>query len=216
MLERLEAALERVIEGGLARLRHAGVQPLEIAQRLQTAMDDARLVGTAAPYVPNRYQVILSDQDLEALGGVADDVADQLGKHLEQYAREQGWACGASVRVQLAGGGERPGRVEIEHQFDETAPGARLVVMSGQAAESFVIGERAVIGREPDCEVCLVEPRVSRRHALIEWTYRGYQVHDLGSRNGTFVNGARIAEATLYEGDLLEVGLVGLRFALGK
>lgn len=216
MLERLEAALERVIEGGLARLSGAGVQPLEIAQRLQTAMEDSRLVGTGTPYVPNRYQVTLRDQDLDALAGIADDVADQLGQHLTQYAREQGWACGASVMVELAGGGDRAGRVEVEHQFEEAAPGARLLVMSGQEADGFRIRERAVIGREPDCEVCLTEPRVSRRHALIEWTYRGYQVRDLGSRNGTFVNGAQVDETTLCDGDLLEVGLVQLRFALGE
>ena len=216
LLEGLEADLERVIEGGLRRLSSAGVQPLEIAQRLQTAMEDARLVSTGAPYAPNRYQVILSDHDLEALAGVADDVADQLGQHLEQYAREQGWACGSGVTVKLVGGGDRPGRVEIEHEFDESAPGGRLAVRSGQEAERFLIGERAVIGREPDCEVCLAEPRVSRRHALIEWTYRGYRVRDLGSHNGTFVNGAQVDAAELSDGDLLEVGLVQLRFALGE
>jgi hypothetical protein len=212
LLERLEAALEQLIEGGLARLS-AGVQPMEIARRLQTAMSDAKLLGPLAPYVPNRYQVRLADRDYEVLAGVADDVAEQLGGHLEQYASEQGWAYGDGIRVELQSGGARQGRVEVAQQFDESPPGARLLVQSGEEGGSFTVGERAVIGRDPDCEISLTEARVSRRHAVVEWTYRGYLVRDLDSRNGTFVNGVQIEEAILGDGDLLEVGLVQLRLA---
>lgn len=62
------------------------------------------------------------------------------------------------------------------------------------------------IGRE-DCDVLLPDPEVSRNHARMTMASGRVVVEDLGSRNGTFVNGARIEGATaLSEGDLLVFG----------
>jgi len=78
----------------------------------------------------------------------------------------------------------------------------------------FEIGERVTIGRDPSCEVALTDPSVSRRHASIEWTYAGYVLRDLGSRNGTFVGGEPVGETTLIDGDLVQVGSAALRLAM--
>lgn len=165
------------------------------------------------PYVPNRYRVRLAERDLDHLGDVAPEVAVQIGRHLQRYAREQGWVWGDAVVVTIEGGGRRPGVIQVETAFDEQAPGARLVVEAGiSGGGEFQFGERALIGREPGCEVELVEAAVSRRHAEIRWTYAGYLLRDLGSRNGTFVNSTEIEETLLTDGDLIEVGLVQMRF----
>ncbi len=175
-------------------------------------MAEGKLLGMDVPYVPNRFTVRLADEDLANLGEVRDEVAEQIGRHLAEYAREQGWAYGDAVLVTLEGGG-RVGRMAVERGLDEDAPGARLLLVAGQAGpQSFEIGERAVIGRDAGCEIVLAEPAVSRRHAEIEWTYRGYVLRDLGSRNGTFLNSDEVSEALLADGDLIEVGLVQLRF----
>lgn len=213
LLRRLESALERAIDGGLARVTGGGVHPLEIARRLQAEMAEGKLLGTDVPWVPNRYVVRLADDDLEDLGDVAGEVAAQIARHLEDYAAEQGWACGNGVVVRLAGGGS-PGRIEVERAFEETASPARLVIEAGQeGGGSFDIAGYAMIGRDAGCDVRLTEPTVSRRHAELRWTYAGYVVRDLGSSNGTFVNGVEIKEdAPVGDGDLVEVGLVQLRF----
>jgi len=211
-LRRVEDALASVIDGGLARLDGSGVHPLEIARRLQTEMTESRLLGMEMPYVPNRYTVRLGDRDVATMGELADEIGEQIARQLEDHAAEQGWAFGDAVRVWIEGGG-RDGRIAVTHTLDESAPGARLQVMAGQpGGESFEVGQRAVIGRDPDCEVILQEAAVSRRHAEIDWTYLGYVVRDLGSSNGTFVNAAEVGEAVLQEGDLIEVGLVQMRF----
>lgn len=215
MLRRVEEALERIIDGGLARLSGARVHPLEIARRLQAHMEDAKLIGTDAPYVPNRYRVRLHEEDLRAWAGVAEDVAEQIAQHLQQYAAEQGWAYGSGVQVVLEAGGAQRGLIEIEHQFDHTPPQARFVLEQGEPRGAvYVLGERATIGRDLDCEVRLADPAVSRRHASLEWSYAGYALRDLDSRNGTWVNGVPVKYALLVAGDLVHVGTSELRLEI--
>ncbi|MFI5307587.1 MAG: sigma 54-interacting transcriptional regulator, partial [Polyangiales bacterium] len=89
-----------------------------------------------------------------------------------------------------------------------------LVVHSperGQVGYSRALAtEPIVIGREPTAQPCLVlrHGQVSRGHARIEPSADGgrYRICDLGSRNGTFVNGRRVAESELRDGDVIRIG----------
>jgi pSer/pThr/pTyr-binding forkhead associated (FHA) protein len=77
---------------------------------------------------------------------------------------------------------------------------ARLRVVSGPAAGRTVdIEEEIVIGRE-DTDLEIDDPELSRRHAVVRRFANRLQVEDLGSTNGTFVDGTRIAEPTLLGG----------------
>ena len=89
---------------------------------------------------------------------------------------------------------------------------ARLTIVGGLSAQSFDFTGEAVLGRGGDCQVCLDEAAISRRHARVHWTYPGYVVEDLGSINGTFVNGEMVERRLLHGGEVIEVGLVQLRF----
>ncbi|TAK11280.1 MAG: FHA domain-containing protein [Anaerolineae bacterium] len=76
--------------------------------------------------------------------------------------------------------------------------------------QRWVIRESLVIGRDPDCDVIVTTPdkQVSRRHAQITVTAKGLTVEDLGSKNGTHVNGQRIEGPTiLQDGDTVQVAL---------
>ena len=70
-----------------------------------------------------------------------------------------------------------------------------------------------VIGRSPDCDVVIRNATVSRRHAEIRHEDDGWIVEDLGSKNGTGVNGVPVdGAAPVHEGDFLTFGRIGLRF----
>ena len=86
----------------------------------------------------------------------------------------------------------------------ETAEGF-LIPISRQLA-TIPIGDLCRIGREPVCEIALADPFVSLRHARIERRAGIFTIRDLQSRNGTFLNGNRIAESTLSLGDRLKFG----------
>jgi hypothetical protein len=71
------------------------------------------------------------------------------------------------------------------------------------------------IGREPNSELVLSDPRVSRSHARILQTPQGYVIEDLNSTNGTFVNGQKITSQHLRPGDQIQVGDTHLLFWIG-
>lgn len=92
-----------------------------------------------------------------------------------------------------------------------------LVVTSGPlAGRSFTIVEpRAVIGRDADVDIRLQSPGVSRRHALAQRQGDGITVEDLGSSNGTWVNGRPVQRPTpLQPGDLVRLGDVDLQYGV--
>jgi diguanylate cyclase (GGDEF)-like protein len=73
-------------------------------------------------------------------------------------------------------------------------------------------GSPAVLGREPDCDICINDASVSRRHAAFQPSPDGYTVVDLQSTNGTSVNKIAISQCKLKDGDDLRVGNCIYRF----
>jgi class 3 adenylate cyclase len=92
--------------------------------------------------------------------------------------------------------------------------GARIVVRDGQGEREIALDRRLSMGRAPDGELVLQEPRASRSHAQIWQVSAGrYRIRDLGSLNGTYVNGQRIGGARdLFHGDEIQIGSASLRF----
>jgi pSer/pThr/pTyr-binding forkhead associated (FHA) protein len=76
----------------------------------------------------------------------------------------------------------------------------------------YYVEGKSLIGRSEECDVFLVDPSVSRTHAIVEIVAGEPKVRDLGSTNGTFVNGARIESSALRSGDELRFGNTEMRF----
>jgi adenylate cyclase len=74
-------------------------------------------------------------------------------------------------------------------------------------------GAAHVVGRAPTSDIPVIDPTISRRHAELECRDGIVTVRDLGSSNGTFVNGARIETATVTAGDTVTFGKVGFKLA---
>jgi DNA-binding NtrC family response regulator len=87
-----------------------------------------------------------------------------------------------------------------------------VLINTNDAGKSYPLGQSLKIGKAPDNEVVIDHPTVSRNHLIIRRQGDQFLVQDLGSTNGTFVDGAQIREGFLRAGALLEVGDVQLRF----
>lgn len=75
---------------------------------------------------------------------------------------------------------------------------------------------RIKIGRSLECEIAISDPHISSQHVQLDKTTQGYTILDLGSANGTYVNGTRLSSpALLKEGDEISLGITKLVFSEG-
>ncbi len=92
-------------------------------------------------------------------------------------------------------------------------PHLRLASANGPSEWFALRGERVVLGRSSDCELILPDVLLSRRHAELVLVEAGWLLRDLGSLNGTRLNGARLErDASLRDGDVIEVADWSLAF----
>jgi predicted component of type VI protein secretion system len=91
---------------------------------------------------------------------------------------------------------------------------AEIDVVSAQTARRIRLdGERLTVGRAPESDVALDDPTVSHLHAVFEWFAPGWCITDLGSSNGTWVNGEAVwSPKRLRDGDEIRVGQVRIVF----
>ncbi len=83
--------------------------------------------------------------------------------------------------------------------------------LNGKQDLCVPISELTTIGRDADNGVQLPHPQVSAHHALLRHTGEGWRIWDRDSRNGVFVNGTKVEDATLKDGDEISVGPYILR-----
>lgn len=85
--------------------------------------------------------------------------------------------------------------------------------VSGAAfGKTYAVASTQVIGRHHECDISIPSEEISRRHAQVKPTAEGIMVEDLGSSNGTFINGQRVQSGLLKNGD--ELRLDAIRFML--
>lgn len=86
------------------------------------------------------------------------------------------------------------------------------ITIRGLDQDVVLRGDRMVIGRLASCDVCLADANTSRQHAAFVREGRGWAIEDLGSTNGTLVNGAAVDRMRLRDGDVIVVGVTELIF----
>ena len=323
ILSDFEDRIGRALEGGFARVFRAPVQPAELARKLGKEMDRGKKLGVGKVYAPTLYNILLSRQDDQALGGFADTLSGELETYLISYAREHNYELATRPVVRFLVDKElKLGRFEIigellspeelaeelgytpdpeqfakpvDHvpasfagveaagmplsappftaeptprptpeppvasgifdadgiDFDLT-PGAAsagagaiagaaavaagvgasttprtpaeanptelltptpplaTVTVKGVDHDVVLTGDRAVVGRLATCEISLTDVNVSREHAAFEREGMGWAIRDLGSTNGTMVNGVKITRQRLRDGDMVVIGITEL------
>ena len=132
----------------------------------------------------------------------------------KEYARE---LAGEPPPTQAPGTVAIPTRVA----FNRPPPPSRLVCVhppGPQLGQLVVLrGAPLLIGREPGVDVLVEDVSVSRKHARLEPRPDGvYRLTDLGSSNGTFVNGVRLQSGPVHNGDRVQFGNVVFLFLTGE
>ena len=228
-LQQFERRLERMVEGVFARAFRGELQPVEIGRRLTREMDLRRTVAPRGTLAPNQFVVLLSQNDRARFAPIEEELIDELVTVAKDHADVERYTFLGPVTVEIKTDEDlSPGMVLISSEIvrPDEPPKAYLVLPDGTRRE---LGTRPLtIGRLPDCQLVLADPNVSRYHAEvrpvtgsatgapINDAVRDYEVSDMGSTNGTKVNGIPLTAArALHEGDQITLGATTIRFERG-
>lgn len=227
VLDRFERRLDRLVNGAFAKAFKAEVQPVEIAAALQRECDDrAAIVTRGRTMVPNAFTVELGPHDHERLAVYADPLGAELAAMVREHAEQQGYAFVGPVvvRLELAEDletglfrvrSEAVSRTPAQpEQVPAPAP-APVAAALEAGGHTYALTRRVtVLGRGTEADLRLEDPGVSRRHAEIVLSDPP-RINDLGSTNGTLVDGAPVSSAELYDGARVGLGSTTLVFRYG-
>jgi hypothetical protein len=213
-LQGFERRLERLVEGTFNKAFRSGLQPVEIGHRLTRVLDDGRTLGVnGRPVAPNNVGVYLSPTDFDRFSAFAEALARELAEAARQHARDEGYQFIGPVTVTLVSDDTlKTGDFDVVAEMVQGEGGhvGSLVLPDGRRVA--LGGNVTTLGRNSDCSVTLADPRASRHHAEIRSTGDGFMLTDLGSMNGTTVNGVVVREHMLHDGDKIAVGATVIRF----
>ncbi len=213
-LQQFERRLERLVEGVFAKAFRSGLQPVELGRRLTREMDAHRTVGVRGVIAPNAFTIALSPGDLERFESFSDALVRELADAAREHARSEGYVFVGPVEVVLEEDPSlTPGMFLLAGEARGGAGGGPVGSVVLPDGERVGVGDEPLtIGRLAECDVVLADSSVSRRHAELRRQGSDFVIVDLGSTNGTKVNGAGVKERRLADGDEITVGSAKLRF----
>jgi hypothetical protein len=231
---RLEAGVERLVEGTFARLFAGRLHPREVALHLARAMEDnAAPAFNGLPRAPEHYVIHLNIHDVEALLAAEPALPDRLADELIGLARDAGLILANRPEVTVVADAAVAARgVVVEAGHDpahgtgtlSSTPVRQQPVQPEPAPSAYLIvdGRRHValqewlvtLGRRRDNTVVVDDGRVSRLHAQIRRRYGRWVLFDLGSSGGTCVNDEPVSEWVLRPGDV--ISLAGVKLIYGE
>lgn len=227
VLDKFEANIERAVNGAFAKAFKSEVKPVELASALRRELDDrAAVMGRDRTVVPNQFRVELSPEDLsqvESWG--ADALIEELVENVTEHAQHQHYAFVGPVTITFRRDQKlQTGRFRVASatQRGTVAPAttqasARRPIVDIDGQRYLLTGPVTVIGRGSESDIIVDDPGVSRRHIEIRIMPDGHAVMtDLGSTNGTFVEGHKVNAATLVDGNTITVGRTRIMFWTGE
>jgi len=204
--------------------------------------DRAAIVAQGRTLVPNDFVVEVAEDDYARLDVYADNLGIELATLAREYAKEQGYSFVGPVRMRFEGvrdlttgtfrilsgvirgttvedGEIRRPASDVPQPSGAFHGNPRLLVSGPEAGpdrgtqRTYEISTPLIIlGRGTDCDLRLVDPGVSRHHAEIRVEDGEVVLVDLGSTNGTFVNGQPVRRVTLTDGTRVTLGRTTLIF----
>ncbi len=214
-LKGFERRLENLVEGVFARVFRSSLRPIELGRRLAREMDLNRSIDLKGrPLAPNAFTVRLSQPDLQRFAEIGDSLTRELCDAAREHGRDQGYSFMGPVSVDLVlDPGLREGEFQIDARLRQGPGGVGAGSVLLPNNERIVLGDRVIsIGRLPECDVTLNDANVSRRHAEIRPEGDAFVLVDLGSTNGSRVNGVRVSRRELVDGDEISCGNSRLTF----
>jgi len=236
LLDKVERGIEKAVRGVFSTGSKAQVEPVEIASRLRREVDHRALTITAGrTLAPNVFDVQLSDDDFRRAQEWGTPLAEELCDVVINHVRGQGYTLQGPVRISFRRDTElRAGDFEIVSSTEKSgaAQAAAPAWPSVPAAPSRqpvrlqpvldIDGQRyslnapsIVLGRSSEADIHVEDTGVSRRHLEIRTANGVSTAVDMGSTNGSYVNGQKVSGSTeLTDGSTITMGRTKIIFRL--
>jgi hypothetical protein len=218
ILRDFERRLGGLVEGLFSKAFRSGVQPIEIAKLIMREMEAGRSVGVSEVWAPNRFELSLSSDDAARYEQAEDAIAAELRRVIRESAAEHGWGLVGPPEVeflideQLKRGDLRCAAALVEGEDDGGGHASVVVREDGGERTVPLSSDTVTIGRLAECDVVLKDKGASRKHAQLKRRDGTWTLTDLGSTNGTRLNGQTVQTRELSDGDTITIGTTVIEF----
>ena len=213
LLDSFEQGLERAVNRAFAKTFRSGIQPVEIASALKRELDTkAAVVSRDRILVPNELTVLLSPADEERMRALGSALITELDTLLRGHASAQGYSLAGPLRIAIRRSEEiTTGTVQIESNTAEGRVEWRAVIdVAGRRYP--LVKARTVLGRGSDADITVDDPGTSRAHVEVLWDGERAMVRDLGSTNGSKLDGRPVKQSGLSDGQTITIGRTDIVF----
>ena len=213
LLDSFEKGLERAVNSAFAKTFRSGIQPVEIASALRRELDTkAAVVSRDRILAPNSLTVRLSPSDDEKMRAIGPTLGEELDTLVQKHAKAQGYSFAGPVSITLTHDDAVPtGTIQVD---SGTAAGevAWRPVIEIEGRRHPLTKSRTLIGRGSDADITIADAGTSRKHIEILWDGERGMVRDLGSTNGSTIEGRRFHEAPLAPDTVIRIGRTDVIF----
>ncbi|MCI5826585.1 MAG: FHA domain-containing protein [Arcanobacterium sp.] len=221
--DKIERGVEHAVDSVFSRAFRSDLKPVELASGIKKSMDDrAAALSRERVIVPNDFTISLSESDFEKIHewGI-EELRGELATVATNYAREQRYTFLGPIAVNFVKNAELTrGKITVRGTSKRgavapaTTPEASVQnpIIDINGDRYILTGAVTVIGRGSASDIVVDDPGVSRRHLELKVTPNGVIARDLGTTNGTFVEGHKISSATLVDGNTITIGTTTVMF----
>jgi len=213
LLDSFERGLERAVNGAFAKTFRSGLQPVEVSSALRRELDTkAVVVARDRILVPNQFTIRLSPADYSTMSEVGPSLIDEFILQVEQHATAQRYSFAGGISIALKSDEKlAEGVVDIDSVSVKGAV-AWTPVLEVDGTMHPLAGGRTIVGRGSEADITVDDSGISRKHVEILWDGKRGQARDLGSTNGSKLNGLKLTKAPLEPDSVIEIGRTRIIF----
>jgi len=211
-LDKAEARIEGGVSSLFAKISKRQLQPIEISQAVKNAMDvAATAAGEDRVLVPHRYLIKVSDHDSQE---VTEQLLKAIRTEVVAHASQKGYRLTGAIELKLEADAKLArGRVQVGSAAVKSLVTWQPVITFNGERQELKSGT-VTFGRDISADFAIDDRGLSRIHFEIAFNGDVAAIRDLGSTNGTFVDGARISEVVLRSGSKISAGRTEFDFDL--